>query len=330
MALTAVCVWVVYDNQFFLALIGVIGCVATIYILLVFTIESRKYSHSSSSNQEQQFFRITEDRRVAGVCTGLGEYFAIEVVWVRLFFMALTAAYGCGAVIYILLACRMENRQLSSRGVHLMQRQNIANAAAAKHDAIDRRDETGRYAPRAGDQMYAYAYMKNRDPHVADGAARARARSPSPCPPSNTRGQFSGKIEYVTSTLDVFIPAHLISEGRGFSSGQELTFETMQKIHAAAGTSDCGAAEGGFTQRLSPRDFKAIDLFGARSPQNFRDLRWQSSTQSSGTQGVVARGLRMKDSLPWTREELDKLKLALEAEGISVLEDCKKSVIVDV
>jgi len=40
---------------------------------------------------------------VAGVCSGLGHYFEVDPVWIRLAFVALTFAGGAGIIVYLVL-----------------------------------------------------------------------------------------------------------------------------------------------------------------------------------------------------------------------------------
>jgi len=48
--------------------------------------------------------RIKEGQIIAGVCTGLAKYFNVDVVLVRVVFVALLFAGGSGVLLYILLA----------------------------------------------------------------------------------------------------------------------------------------------------------------------------------------------------------------------------------
>lgn len=54
--------------------------------------------------KDKRLFRSTEDKMIAGVCGGLGEYFAIDPVIFRVIFVASLLLNGAGAVLYIILA----------------------------------------------------------------------------------------------------------------------------------------------------------------------------------------------------------------------------------
>jgi phage shock protein PspC (stress-responsive transcriptional regulator) len=51
----------------------------------------------------KKFHRLAEDKKLAGVCAGLGEYFDIDPVFFRLFFLVSLFFGGIGALIYLLL-----------------------------------------------------------------------------------------------------------------------------------------------------------------------------------------------------------------------------------
>lgn len=49
---------------------------------------------------EKRLYRSKIDRKIAGVCGGLAEYFKIDPVFVRVAFVALIFANGAGLVAY--------------------------------------------------------------------------------------------------------------------------------------------------------------------------------------------------------------------------------------
>jgi phage shock protein C len=50
----------------------------------------------------KKLFRSMENRKIAGVCGGLGEYFDIDPTIIRLLWVAITLGFGGGIVAYIL------------------------------------------------------------------------------------------------------------------------------------------------------------------------------------------------------------------------------------
>src|SRR5215831_6293528 len=49
------------------------------------------------------FHRLAGQKKIAGVCAGLGEYFEIDPVFFRLFFLVSLFFGGLGALIYVLM-----------------------------------------------------------------------------------------------------------------------------------------------------------------------------------------------------------------------------------
>ena len=58
----------------------------------------------------RRLYRSRRDRMLAGVAGGLGQYFNIDPVLIRLAFVAMTLASGIGLVIYVILAIVVPNR----------------------------------------------------------------------------------------------------------------------------------------------------------------------------------------------------------------------------
>jgi phage shock protein PspC (stress-responsive transcriptional regulator) len=51
----------------------------------------------------KKLHRFAEDRKIAGICGGLGEYFDLDPVFFRLFFLVSLLFGGLGAVAYLIL-----------------------------------------------------------------------------------------------------------------------------------------------------------------------------------------------------------------------------------
>jgi phage shock protein PspC (stress-responsive transcriptional regulator) len=58
---------------------------------------------SSSSNSNRKLYRDKDNGMVGGVLAGLGHYFGIDKVWLRIFFLILFFAWGTGVLAYIIL-----------------------------------------------------------------------------------------------------------------------------------------------------------------------------------------------------------------------------------
>lgn len=57
----------------------------------------------NARRRRRRLFRDPDDKVIGGVCTGLGHYFDIDPVWIRLVFAALFCIFGTGILFYILL-----------------------------------------------------------------------------------------------------------------------------------------------------------------------------------------------------------------------------------
>jgi phage shock protein PspC (stress-responsive transcriptional regulator) len=56
----------------------------------------------SAASSPPTLRRDPERRLIAGVCAGLARYFGIDPLWVRIAFVAASAAGGFGIVVYVL------------------------------------------------------------------------------------------------------------------------------------------------------------------------------------------------------------------------------------
>ena len=50
---------------------------------------------------KRRIYRLTDNKVIAGVCSGLGEYFDIDPTWIRLLFLLSIFANGLGILAYI-------------------------------------------------------------------------------------------------------------------------------------------------------------------------------------------------------------------------------------
>ncbi len=59
----------------------------------------------------KKLYRSSTDKKLAGVCGGLAEYFNVDPTWVRLAFLVLAMAGGPGLLLYIVLALIIPEEQ---------------------------------------------------------------------------------------------------------------------------------------------------------------------------------------------------------------------------
>jgi len=63
----------------------------------------KSYTTPSSSSSHRKLYRDTENSYVGGVSSGLGHYFGIDALWIRLIWILLIFGAGTGVLLYILL-----------------------------------------------------------------------------------------------------------------------------------------------------------------------------------------------------------------------------------
>lgn len=58
---------------------------------------------------KKKIYRSESDRRIAGVCGGIGEYFDVDSTLIRLAFVFFVLAAGTGILAYVIAAIIMPN-----------------------------------------------------------------------------------------------------------------------------------------------------------------------------------------------------------------------------
>lgn len=58
---------------------------------------------STNNKPYKKLYRSKKDRKIAGVCGGLAEYFHMDPVWVRLLFVLFFLAGGAALLVYIVM-----------------------------------------------------------------------------------------------------------------------------------------------------------------------------------------------------------------------------------
>ncbi len=62
-----------------------------------------KQKHTNASKPTKKLFRDTENSYIGGVAAGIGHYFGIDTLWVRLIWILLVFGAGTGVLLYIIL-----------------------------------------------------------------------------------------------------------------------------------------------------------------------------------------------------------------------------------
>lgn len=85
--------------------------------------EQSAESAASNNTNEQGYtkgdrylYRDPDDKKIAGVCSGLSAYFGIDVTLIRILFVVVTAVYGSALILYIILwLCVPEAKTVASK-----------------------------------------------------------------------------------------------------------------------------------------------------------------------------------------------------------------------
>ena len=56
---------------------------------------------------KKRLMKSDKDKKLFGVCGGLGEYFGIDSIWIRLAWAILVCCFGTGILLYIIFAIIM-------------------------------------------------------------------------------------------------------------------------------------------------------------------------------------------------------------------------------
>lgn len=54
-------------------------------------------------NERKKLYRTKDDKKIAGVCGGLGRYFNLDATLVRIIFLVLLVGYGSGLLLYLIM-----------------------------------------------------------------------------------------------------------------------------------------------------------------------------------------------------------------------------------
>jgi len=76
----------------------------------------------------KKLHRIAEDRKIAGVCAGLGDYFDLDPVFFRLFFLVSLLFGGVGALAYLILWIMVPEKTGAQGAPRPLKRLHLSNS----------------------------------------------------------------------------------------------------------------------------------------------------------------------------------------------------------
>lgn len=78
----------------------------------------------------KRLYRSRKNRVIAGVCGGLGEYFEVDPVLIRVVFIALTFLNGAGIILYLILAVIIPKEPVSEKEAEIEKEKEPAKKIA--------------------------------------------------------------------------------------------------------------------------------------------------------------------------------------------------------
>lgn len=104
---------------------------------------STSYQRSSNSRPSKKLYRDTDNSYVGGVSSGLGHYFGIDAIWIRLIWIILIFGAGTGVLLYILLWILVPEAKTTSEKLTMTgEPVNISNIEKKIKDGFDSVSQT--------------------------------------------------------------------------------------------------------------------------------------------------------------------------------------------
>ena len=98
----------------------------------------QQYGTNKHNTTSRKLYRDTDNSYVGGVSSGLGHYFGIDTLWIRLIWILLIFGAGTGVLLYILLWCLIPEAITTSEKIQMTGEQvNISNIEKKIKDGFD-------------------------------------------------------------------------------------------------------------------------------------------------------------------------------------------------
>lgn len=96
-------------------------------------------------SEAKRLYRSRKDKVIAGVCGGIGEYFNIDPVWIRLIFVLLVLLQGTGILVYIIAWVLVPENPEQTK-TKKTKAENAVEKVINKVDKRSRDDDRGKVA----------------------------------------------------------------------------------------------------------------------------------------------------------------------------------------
>jgi phage shock protein PspC (stress-responsive transcriptional regulator) len=102
--------------------------------------DGRSASEKFSSPGYHRMYRDTDNRIIGGVCAGMGSYWDIDSVIIRIIFVALILAGGIGALVYLILYIVLPEAKTTAQKIEMkgdpVNIHNIKDAVKKEFDTV--------------------------------------------------------------------------------------------------------------------------------------------------------------------------------------------------
>lgn len=95
-----------------------------------------KNAQTQNEPTDKKLTRLTHDKMIAGVASGIADYFDVDVNIIRLFFVLLTVFGGSGLLLYIILWILLPSEKSSGLTGRDMMRENVQEMKDAASEAV--------------------------------------------------------------------------------------------------------------------------------------------------------------------------------------------------
>lgn len=89
-----------------------------------------------NSTYGKKMFRISDDRIIGGVCSGIGRYLNTDPVWFRLFFILFALMFGVGILIYLALWIALPSSETASSAKDLYGKSDFYRSPSVNADKV--------------------------------------------------------------------------------------------------------------------------------------------------------------------------------------------------
>ncbi len=83
---------------------------------------------------QKRLYRDTENKKIFGVCSGLSDYFDVDVTLIRVIWLILLLCAGTGLLAYLIMAIVVEPKEIV-----------LARQAKQKKDVVNEEDPFSKY-----------------------------------------------------------------------------------------------------------------------------------------------------------------------------------------